>query len=295
MKFNLSVLLLAALASAKRDNDHDNNHRNGHVDRVIFLGLDGAGNFNTKLAVPAINNLLESGAYTNYASSVDPSWSAHNWASIFHGVTPDKHGIGNDNIKTQAYPEDSQYPSIFKIINQQDPKAKLASFAQWNPINTGLIERSLPVYRFNKRSDDEIFPEFINFLKTNGTSTKFISWVIGDIDDVGHAKCWMCSEFVDEFITTDGYIAQILNTLDSLKIRESTLIVIAADHGGVKYSHGGATPKEKDVLFGIIGKDIRRKKLEDHTVKNMDAAAVILESLGYKVPANFDAKYPTLR
>ncbi|KXN65220.1 alkaline phosphatase-like protein [Conidiobolus coronatus NRRL 28638] len=285
MKFNLPILLLSAFTSAR---NHDK------IERVIFLGLDGAGNFNTKINVPTINKLLESGAYTNHALAMDPTWSAQNWGAMFHGVVPSKHGLTNGIAQTKPYPEDSPYPSVFKIIHQQDPKAKMASFAMWNAINEGIIELSVPMHRVKKSLDDEIFPDMLNYLKKNGTDTKLMFFYIGDIDETGHEHKWMCEEYIDRYIKTDQYIKQILDTLDEMRIRDSTMIIITADHGGVGYGHGGTSSLERTILWGVSGPGIRRKKLADGSVRNMDVGAIMLKALGYPIPEYFDAKYPDI-
>ncbi|KXN66455.1 alkaline phosphatase-like protein [Conidiobolus coronatus NRRL 28638] len=269
MKFNLPVLLLATITSAI---SYDK------IERVIFLGLDGTGNFNTKINVPTINKLLQSGAYTNYASAMDPTWSAQNWGSMFHGVIPSKHGLTNAIAQTKPYPEDSPYPSVFKIIHDKTPNVKMASFAMWNAINDGIIEQSVPMYRDKTEPDDNIFPHMLDYLH---------------IDETGHEHQWMSEEYIARYIKTDGYIKQILDTLDDMKIRDSTLIIMTADHGGVGYGHGGTSDKERNIMWGVNGPGIKSKKLKDKSVTNMDVGAIMLKALGYEVPSYFDSKFPS--
>jgi predicted AlkP superfamily pyrophosphatase or phosphodiesterase len=284
MNFSLSFLLLATLTSAI---NYDK------IERVIFLGLDGAGNFNTKINVPTINKLLESGAYTNYASAMDPTWSAQNWGSMFHGLIPSKHGLTNSIAQTKPYPENSPYPSVFKIIHDKTPDVKMASFSMWNAINDGIIELSVPMFRDKTTPDDDIFPHMLNYLRANGTDTKLMFFYIGDIDETGHEHKWMSKEYIDRYIKTDGYIKEVLDTLDDMKIRDSTLIIMTADHGGVGYGHGGKSDKETTILWGVSGPGIKSQKLKDKSVRNMDVGAIMLKALGYEIPSYFDSKFPT--
>jgi predicted AlkP superfamily pyrophosphatase or phosphodiesterase len=285
MKFDFSSVIIFNLVSLLSSQK---------IERVLFIGLDGAGSFHKQINSPNINGLLQSGVYCDYGSAMDPTMSGENWGSMIHGVIPSKHGLNNNIASSKPYPEDSAYPSVFKIIHQNDQDAKMASFALWPAINNGIIELSVPVHRVTKASDDVIIGDMLNYLRTDGKESKLLFYYFGDIDNTGHSSSWLSTKYRQRYIKTDGYIKQILETLDELKLRESTLIVITADHGGILFGHGGKTKSERNILFGISGPNIPKKKLPDHSVKNMDTAAIILKSLNITLPENFDAKYPTL-
>jgi predicted AlkP superfamily pyrophosphatase or phosphodiesterase len=262
------------------------------IERVIFIGLDGAGSFHKLINVPTITSLLKSGVYSNYASAMYPTISGENWGSMLHGVIPKKHGLTNEIVENNSYPEDSDYPSIFKIIQAHNSTLKLASFAAWAPINEGIIEKSVSMHRVWRKTDDEIIIDMIDYLKTDGKSTAFTFFYFLDIDEIGHKHYWMSSEYIKRFKMTDEYIKQILNTLEDLKLRETTLIVITSDHGGILWRHGSLTPVEKSVLFGISGPGVPRRKLDGRFVRNMDIAAVVLKALNIPIPKYFDSKVP---
>ena len=52
-----------------------------------------------------------------------PTYSAKNWGSMIHGVTPDKHGLNYIIVNKRQYDEYSPYPSIFKIIQSTHKEA----------------------------------------------------------------------------------------------------------------------------------------------------------------------------
>ncbi|WP_237391621.1 hypothetical protein [Paenibacillus dendrobii] len=39
------------------------------------------------------------------------------------------------------------YPSIFKVVRESMPDAKLAAFSSWNPINSGIIESDIDMHK----------------------------------------------------------------------------------------------------------------------------------------------------
>lgn len=64
---------------------------------------------------------------------------AQNWGSLLHGVLPNKHNLKNDIV------ENSQYPSIYKLLALDNKDIKMASYVAWEPINLRIIEKSVKV------------------------------------------------------------------------------------------------------------------------------------------------------
>ena len=103
--------------------------------RVALIGVDGAGNFFRQAHTPNIDRIFEGGsvAYDTYTAT--PSISAECWGSMLHGVTPEIHRLSNGLASTVPYDPKSPFPSVFRIIRENDPDCELASFCNWNPIN----------------------------------------------------------------------------------------------------------------------------------------------------------------
>lgn len=116
----------------------------GDYKYVAIIGVDGAGAFFQQASTPNIDAIFADGAVTYTARTENPSSSGPCWGSLLHGVAPEVHGVDNSNINS-AYPYNSAYPSIFRVIREADANVKLASFAQWGEISTGLIENGFGV------------------------------------------------------------------------------------------------------------------------------------------------------
>lgn len=114
---------------------------------VIVLGVDGAGAFFEHAPTPNIDEIFAEYAYTYEMSAPSPTISAQCWGSMLHGVDPDKHQLTNESVETNEYDVQSPYPSVFKVLRNDMPNSKLASFCSWNPINTGIIENSIGVHK----------------------------------------------------------------------------------------------------------------------------------------------------
>ncbi|WP_254797939.1 LamG-like jellyroll fold domain-containing protein [Bacillus sp. NH11B] len=96
---------------------------------VFIIGLDGAGIAVKDATAPNIKNFIANGASTYNAQALSPTISAQNWGGIIHGVTPDKTKLDNTVAGSVAFPENSPYPSFMKVLKQERPYAKIASFA----------------------------------------------------------------------------------------------------------------------------------------------------------------------
>jgi len=261
------------------------------IERVILIGIDGGGTFHTthpQLA-PNIVGFLQSGSHCNFARAEYPSNSGENWGSMLTGVTPAKHGVTNENIN-QTYAENSEFPSIFKIITNARPSAKLASLVSWPPINGGLIEPSLSVFKYAD-ADDELVPYITNiFLPVNGQNTMFLFIQLSDVDYAGHAYGWESQEYMDQYKKTDAHFKRILDSIEENGLSSSTLVVVTADHGGLNQTHGGDSFPETHVLLGMRGPGVAQQEFPQDLVGNMDVPAVVLSVLGLPVPPHFDGK-----
>ena len=115
--------------------------------RMIVIGIDGMGNYDRKTDTPFFDELRSGGKalFTDRALSVFPSISAENWCAMLKGVGPEKHGYDNQKLTDIPAPDKSDYPSVFKFLRDKYPFAKLCSFVNWLPINSGAIENNIGV------------------------------------------------------------------------------------------------------------------------------------------------------
>lgn len=89
---------------------------NNNYKRVVIIGWDGVGAFPDKDRAPQLFSILGKGFSTFQGQSAWPSKSAEGWGAVHHGVDYGKHRVDNDKAYTEPFPEDSPYPSIFKVI-----------------------------------------------------------------------------------------------------------------------------------------------------------------------------------
>lgn len=265
---------------------------NNEIERVFIIGLDGAGNFIKDTDTPNIHKLLGKGVLTYSALASYPSISAECWGSILHGVLPKKHGLNNEKVSSKPYPENSSYPSLFKIAKKHCSNWKLASFCEWQPINDGIIELSSLDHSISDE-DEKLAEKAATFIRNNhDIKAMFIEFSTPDAS--GHQFGYGTKQYLNDITKTDGYVGVVLEAIEDSDLLKDSLIIITSDHGGGGenlYSHGSDHSKDMDVFWGCHGPGINPQALLKD-INNMDTAAIVLHALGLSLPEWFDAKVP---
>lgn len=263
------------------------------IETVFVIGLDGAGNFIKDTDTPNIDKLLKNGVVTYSAQATYPTISAECWGSILHGVMPETHGLNNDLVAARTFPEDSPYPSFFKIIKDALPNSKLAAFSEWGPINHGIIEQSSQDHSVSEPAD-KLADSAAKYIHDNpDLKAMFVQFDTPDAS--GHKHGYGTKLYLDDITETDLYVGILIEAIRDAGILEDSLIIITADHGGGGdhlYSHGSNHPQDMTVIWGCHGPGVTAETQLTEEMSNMDTAAIVLYALGLKVPEHFDAKVP---
>ncbi|MBQ4354778.1 MAG: alkaline phosphatase family protein [Clostridia bacterium] len=257
--------------------------------RVALIGVDGAGNFFRNADTPNLDRIFRDGsvAYDVYTSK--PSISAECWGSMLHGVTPDMHRLTNGICSSIPYDTKSLFPSAFRVIRENDPDCELASFCNWNPINFGIIENDLGVYKDTAR-DAELTDRICAYLEEH--DPKFLFVQFDEVDGAGHRNDYGTKAHLDQITITDGYIGRIWEAYEKRGFIEDTLFIVTADHGGFRCSHGGETDAEMLVMYALSGRTVQKGgAAADMQIR--DSASVVLYALGYEQPESWTSMVPS--
>ncbi len=84
-----------------------------------------------------------------------------------------------------------------------------------------------------------------------GFGLMFVHFPTGDI--IGHEWGWMGGVQMWAFREEDKFLGQMLAALDESGLRQGTLIILSADHGGFQKSHGGDSPEETSIPWIVSG------------------------------------------
>lgn len=268
-------------------------------ERVVLLGVDGCGAFFRNASTPNMDAIFADGAVTYRMKAEDPSISAQCWGAMLHGVTSKVHGVTNDIAASYRFSPKSPYPSIFRVVDEAYPDVALAAFSTWDPINYGLIEEGLGVYKATAGNDSLLTDKILNYLDENDPKLLFVQF--DNCDGAGHSSGYGSEKHFDQLTTTDGYIGQIYDKLEELGRIENTLFIVTGDHGGTPQGgHGGATAAEMNVIFAAAGKSIKpggepESRSEGGSLGNMqirDVASVVLYAFGLEQPKTWTGTVP---
>lgn len=262
---------------------------------VVIVGVDGAGAFFKDAETPNLDEIFADGAVTYEAITSTPSISAQCWGSMLHGVLAEIHGLTNNIAGNQPYPSDSLFPSIFSVIREQMPDASLASFCNWNPINIGIIEEGIDVYKDSDTVDALVIEKAYTYVKdqvNGGSAAPTLLFIqLDEADGAGHSFGFGKDDQLKKITEQDALIRQLYDTYADLGLIEDTLFIVTADHGGFEQNHGGTTDTEMNIMVAAAGKTVENGTIGDMEVR--DIAGIVAYALGLEQPESWTARVPS--
>ncbi len=267
-------------------------------DQVVIFGIDGAGAFFKDTATPNIDRIFGGYATTYDGFSSNPSISWQNWTTILTGCLPEYHKRNNSNNLYFAYPEDSPYPSIFRLAREYFPTADLASYCEGNGLSIAAIERNVGIH-WNNGDPEEMTGKALDYLngKEDGRPPKIMFFYTSEPDHQGHAGGYgpEFPEYLEAITASDSYIGPIYDWYVENGYADNTLFIVCTDHGGSAVAtgggHGQLSEAEMYVFGGVSGRTVM-KDSEITNWENRDVAAITAYALGMDIPETWSARVP---
>lgn len=249
--------------------------------RVLILSIDGLRPDAIAMApMPNLLNLMQNSAYSLRAQTVDPSVTLVSHASMLGGLCPSKHGVDwNDYIPEKGF---ARGIDLFDLADEAGlqtvmfvGKKKLMQITEPESLDNFVYipDRDLVIA---ERIVSE-FPEDFRLM--------FVHFATPDA--MGHKYGWLSPEQLSVLFRADEALAMILAELDRRNLRNETLVIITADHGGHDTSHGSERPEDMTIPWIATGPGIQPHELET-TVHTMDTAATAAFVLGLDAPEDWD-------
>ena len=262
---------------------------------VVIVGVDGAGAFFKEAETPNLDKIFADGAVTYEGITSTPSISAQSWGSLFHGVTPEFHGLDNGITSYRPYPADSEFPSFFRVIREQMPEASLASFCHWSNVNIGIIEDGIGVHKESADTDIKVIKmarDYVTQEVENGNGAPTMLFIhLDEADAAGHGSGYGTAVHLKKIQQQDIWIDQLYDTYGELGLLEDTLFIVTTDHGGLGTDHGGDSDAEMKIMFAATGKTVEKGTIGELAIR--DTAAIVLHALGLEQPAAWTARVPS--
>ena len=251
------------------------------IKRVFILSIDGLRPDAIALApMPNLQTLMQTSAYSLTAQTIYPSATLPSHSSMLTGLCPSKHGVDwNDYIPENGYAKGIDLFDLAhaagmttymfvgkkKLIQITEPES-LTSFRYINDRDLVLAEETI------KEFPDDFGVMFIHFPTPDG---------------MGHDYGWLSEQQLSVIRRADEAIALLLNALDERGLRENTLIIITADHGGHAQTHGSHDPQDMTIPWIINGPGVRPGPLTT-PIQTTDTAATAAWALHLPRPADWD-------
>lgn len=258
---------------------------------VVLIGLDGWGSYSVEKAdMPNVKKLMADGSYTLEKRTVLPSSSAVNWASMFMGAGPELHGYTEWGSRTPELPsrelnQHGIFPTVFQLLRDANPKAEIGCFYEWGGIKYLVDTLSLnsheqaPDYTKNPTALCEMAVKYIGEKKPD-----FVAVIFDNPDHVGHQAGHDTPAYYEKLTELDGYIGQIIKTVENAGMLDETIFIVTADHGGIQKGHGGKTMQEMQTPFIISGKNVKKGNNFNESMMQFDCASTIAHIFGLKQP-----------
>lgn len=271
-------------------------------DRVVLIGVDGAGSWFERCDTPAFDRIFAAGSVTYEGWSQYPTISAENWTSMLHGVRCQKHGVNNKKADARPY-TDERYPSVFKIYAERHPEAQFYAACSWAPINKGIIEDLPAVTKvsggpiegdtYETMADGVVMDAVLTQLADPAFDPKIMFIHLDEVDGYGHHYGSNAAQYRDAIETVDVYIGQIYDACCARGWRDDTLYMVVSDHGHrITTGHGTNTKREWEVTVAVTGNLGNIRAGKPGKVVTQDVASIVLYALGEKQPEGFDGRVP---
>ena len=262
--------------------------------RVLIVSVDGMRpDLALRADTPKIRGLLKKGTFTFWARTTAVSITLPSHVSMLTGVKPDKHGIAWNSdmpFKEPVYPA---RPTLFELAHKAGfttamaaGKSKFSTLAKPNTLDWCFVPTG------GKTTDQLVTDQAVTMIQEHQPQVLFVH--LPDTDSFGHKCGWGSAEQIKAIENADTQIGRLLEALDQKHLREQTLVIVSADHGGAGWSHGADDERSRHIPWIATGPGVRENYdltlQADLTVNTEDTFATACWFLDIPLPGGLDGK-----
>ncbi|WP_125770526.1 LamG-like jellyroll fold domain-containing protein [Companilactobacillus furfuricola] len=237
-------------------------------------------------------------AMSTTANSVKPSISAQNYISMLHGrpwgsLPKEYQGI-NGTMGQQYFAgfgkETPLFPSVFKVLQQNNPNQQAAAFSEWGPIVNSIVEPDAAA-KTKQSSKLKSFDDVADYIGTDDFKNTSLVYMQSDyMDGQGHGHGWFNDNYWAQYKQYDGLFKKVMDKLESTGHLHDTLVIANSDHGGDGKSHGQNYEIQNRNIFIALGGETIDSGRRLNGGSNADISALILKALQVEEPSSYQAK-----
>ncbi|HTL27871.1 MAG TPA: ectonucleotide pyrophosphatase/phosphodiesterase, partial [Tepidisphaeraceae bacterium] len=264
------------------------------ISRVLIISVDGCRpDLIFRAHTPNIHKLIEEGSFTFWAKSTPMANTLPSHVSMLTGVGPARHAImwnGDLPLSVPVYP---LVPTIFEVAHNAGyttgvatGKSKFDIIAKPGTIDHGYFPDQ------PKTTDPEVAMNAVQIIRQYKPQVMFVHFPGND--SAGHKFGWGTPEQIEAIEQADVSVGAVMRALEELKLKDSTLIIFSADHGGAGRTHGPDDVRSRTIPWIAVGPGIRKNfdltRFPDLNVATEDTCATAMWALGLNPPKKLDGK-----
>jgi len=242
------------------------------MNKVILISIDGMrpdGFLNC--GNPYTKELMNISSYTLSAKTVFPSVTLPCHMSMFHSVSPQRHGITTNT-----------YTPLARPLNGLSEQISFAGrsctmFYGWEQLRDIARPGSLTYGEYISLSSADNTDQLLTdsaIVRIKQINPDFTFLYLGQTDVAGHDFGWM----------TDEYLKTVNNAVNCVKkiceeFRNEYTVIVTTDHGGHDRNHGEDIPEDMTIPMFFIG-DMFEKGKDLGEISITDIAPTIADIIG---------------
>lgn len=232
--------------------------------------------------IPQVEEMKKISTYTLNAKTVFPSVTLPCHVSLFHSVTPDRHGTTTNAYAPQVRPING-LAEVLKAAGKN-----CATFFSWEQLKDITRPGSL-VHSFYLRDYDsvtktnrKITDHVLKYIKEDTPDFAFLYYHAPDV--MGHKHGWMSKEYLDAVKELWAFIEEVVAA-----VKDEYTVLITADHGGHDRIHGHDILEDMTIPLFMLGEDFERGKVLEN-VNIIDIAPTIVNIMGVQRDEDWEGK-----
>jgi hypothetical protein len=261
------------------------------VQTFIIFAVDGLGaNVLRAKMPPNFREFQRESAYSLLARGVMPTVTFPNFASMISGAGPEQHGVTSNEWRPDKFTiapscrgESGHFPTIFGLLHQARPTAKLGMFFDGTSGFPFIAEEGVPDKVGIAQGPDATLALALDYIPSAKPTLVFLH--VDLMDHAGHTEGWESPAYDEALDHCDKLLGQLIARLRETKMLSTTMVLISSDHGGVGKRHGGNTMTEIEIPWMLRGPGVAAGKELTVPINTFDTASTIAEIFGLHQPA----------
>jgi arylsulfatase A-like enzyme len=173
------------------------------------------------------------------------------------GVIPRKHEIEWNKDLPLSKPVYPKFPTLFAVAHKAGyTTAMAAGKSKFKTLDTPDSLDWKWITESEKAEDADVARQAVAILRAHQPQVMFVH--LPSVDNVGHKVGWGTPEQARAVEQADKCVGMILNALYELGLREQTVILLTADHGGAGKTHLPDDARARHIPWIANGPGIRK-------------------------------------